>query len=149
MLVVVGEPLTAGVETVAPVPLATVIEPIATVGTIAAVAPVTLAAGILEGTVGFAVAAAVGVPVMLIVTTVPLVRVAVPAVKPAGKFDTVKFAAVMLEAYVPLVSVNVTDAPLTACPTLRLPNPLAVASIDGTAAPAVVIAALRCAAPAL
>jgi hypothetical protein len=51
--------------------------------------------------------AVVGVPAMGTVTTVPLVRDAVPAESPAGSPDTaaVKSVAVIEAAYVPLVSV--------------------------------------------
>ena len=149
MLFAVGEPLTVGAALMGrPSPFAIVIGAIATDRTIGAEAPVTLAAGIFVGNVSAAAVAlaAVGVPVMLMVTTVPLVRCAVLADNPAGKPATVKLAAVMLAAYVPPVSVYTTDAPLTACPTLRLPRPVADTSIAAPAA--VVIAALRTAAPA-
>jgi hypothetical protein len=47
----------------------------------------------------------VGVPVIETVTTVLPVLVAVPAVRPGGRLETAKLAAVMVAAYVPLVSV--------------------------------------------
>ena len=86
---------------------------------------------------------------MVTVTTVPLVRVVVPMDNPAGRFEGAKLAAVILDAYVPLESVYVIEAPLTACPTLRLPKPLDVTAICGNVAAAVFIAALRTAVPAL
>ena len=107
MLVCVGVPLTAGVVTVAPVPRDTALAVIVPDTLTAADAPVTLACGMVAGRVMFAVLvlAVVGVPVMAILTSVFDARVAAAAVNPAGKPDTAKFAGVMLEAYVPLVSV--------------------------------------------
>ena len=107
MLLAVGEPLTAGCVTVAPSPLAMLIATVGAVGTIAADAPVMLAAGIVSGNVSVAAVsvAAVGVPVMATVTTVALVRVAAAAVNPAGKPVMAKWAAVMVAAYSPPVSV--------------------------------------------
>ena len=103
----VGVPFTVGVVTVDPSPIATALAVIVPDTATAAVAPVTFPCGIVAGLVMDAVLvfAVVGVPVMATVTTVPLVRVAVPAVNPAGSPDTAKFAAVMLEAYVPLLKV--------------------------------------------
>jgi len=51
---------------------------------IAAVAPVTLVAGIVNGNVRVEVVAAVGAPVIVILTSVLLKRVAVPADSPTG-----------------------------------------------------------------
>ena len=151
MLFAVGEPLTAGVDTVAPSPLATALADIVPETATAAVAPVTLPCATVAGrvTVTALVLNVVGIPEMEIVTTVPLVLTAVAAVSPAGNPDTAKLAAVIEDAYVPLVSVYTMFAPLTACPTFKLPSPVAETSIEGTAAPVVAIAALRCAAPAL
>ena len=99
----VGAPLTA-----APSPRATALATIVPVGVIALpVAPETFAAEMDAGSVNVVVVvlAAEGVPVMVTVTTVPLVRCAAPAVNPGGRFVTAKLAAVIDEAYVPLVSV--------------------------------------------
>ena len=107
MLFWVGVPLTAGVDTVAPSPDATALVSIVPETATAAVAPVTFACATVAGLViaVVVVLAVVGVPVMLTVTVVPLVREAVAAVNPAGSPETAKFAAVMLVANVPLVSV--------------------------------------------
>ena len=58
----------------------------------AAVAPVTFACGMVAGRVRFTVLefAVVGVPVMLMATVPLFIRVAVPAVSPAGSPDTAK-----------------------------------------------------------
>jgi len=95
-----GVPFTVGVVTVAPSPFATALAVTMLFTVTAAPAPVTLAAATVAGTVnvGALEVAVVGVPVMLIVTAVLLVRDAVAALNPAGKPDTVKFAAVMLDA---------------------------------------------------
>ena len=103
MLVWVGVPFTVGAPlTAAPSPLA--IGPTGTVpvGVILAVAPTTLAWGMLVGRVALTELAlyAVGVPVIGTVTSVALVRTAVPAVSPAGSPVTAKLAAVMEAAYV-------------------------------------------------
>ena len=132
----VGGPLTA-----APSPLATAPAVIVPVGTIALVAPVTLAARMLDALVRVTALAlyAVGVPVMGMVTTVPLVRCAAPAVSPAGRPLTVKLADVIDEAYVPLANVYKTLAPLTACPTFRLVSPVVVTAIAGVTAEKVAV----------
>jgi hypothetical protein len=69
------------------------------VGVMAAVAPVTLAAGMLVGSVIALVDAlyVVGVPEMFKVTTVPLVLAAVP-LSPGGRFVTAKLDAVIVAA---------------------------------------------------
>jgi hypothetical protein len=69
-------------------------------GVIGLVAPVTLTAGIDVGNVIILVLAlyVVGVPVMGTVTTVLLVRCAVPAFKPGGRLLTAKWDAVIEEA---------------------------------------------------
>jgi hypothetical protein len=61
-----------------------------------------------------AVLAVVGVPVIGTVTTVALVRVAVPAVNPGGRFVIAKSDCVIGLGNVLSVSVNVIFAPLTA-----------------------------------
>jgi len=85
------------------------------VGIIVLVAPVTLDAGILVGSVTFLELAlyVVGVPVIVTVTTVLLVRVAVPADKPGGKLLMAKFDVVIELAKVPFVNVYITLALLT------------------------------------
>ena len=67
------------------------------VGVIALVAPVTLEAGMLDGSVSILVLVltVVGVHVIATVTTVLLVRVAVPVVRPGGRLDTAKLEAVI------------------------------------------------------
>jgi len=99
MLLKVGVPLTVGAPlTAAPSPIATALAVTVPVSDIAFVAPVTFAAGILLGNVIVLVFTlyVVGVPVIATVTTVPLVRVAVPAVRPGGKLLTAKFEAVIV-----------------------------------------------------
>ena len=92
----------------------------------AVVAPVMLPWAIDAGNVRLYEAVVVGVPVIGTVTTVALVRTAVPAVNPAGRpLLITKFAAVIVGAYVPFVRVYVTLAPLTAWPTLKLLSPFA------------------------
>jgi len=77
----------------------TVSENILGLTVIAAVAPVTLAAGIVVGNVRLYVVAVVGVPVIVILTSVLLTRVAVPADNPAGKpLLIAKLAAVIADA---------------------------------------------------
>ena len=108
MLVCVGLPFTVGAAlTAAPSPLSTALVMTEPDRVIAAVAPVTFAAGMDVGSVNMIALLlyVVGVPVMATVTTVPLVRCAVPAVNPGGRFVTAKLDAVIDEAYVPLVSV--------------------------------------------
>jgi len=71
------------------------------VGVISAVAPETLAMGMLEGSVivRVFVLAVVGAPVIFIVTIVPFAALtAVAAVSPGGKLETAKLAAVMVLA---------------------------------------------------
>ena len=95
MLVCVGVPFTVGAPlTAAPSPRATALAETIPVGVIAAVAPVTFACGIEAGSVTFTALAlyVVGVPVIVTVTTVPLVLVAVAAVNPAGSPVTAKLA---------------------------------------------------------
>jgi len=107
MLFVVGVPLTAGVDTAEPSPLATALVLTVPVRVTAVVAPLTLPEGIVAGSV-MAVAVelnVVGVPVTVMVTTVSLVRAAVPADRPAGSPLTAKLPAVIDDAYVPLVNV--------------------------------------------
>ena len=105
--VCVGVPLTAGVVTVAPVPLATSLTVALPVTATAAVAPDIFAAGIKVAAVIVAmlVVWVVGVPLILTLTTVLLYLDIVPAVNPAGSPDTAKLDDVMLEAYVPLLNV--------------------------------------------
>ena len=107
----VGAPLTD-----APSPLATALAVTVPVGVIALVALTTLRAGILAGNVTVLVLAlyVVGVPVIGTVTTVALVRTAVPEVKPGGKLLTAKSAVVIVNSYSPFVSVNIMLALLTA-----------------------------------
>jgi len=99
MLVCVGVPFTVGAPlTAAPVPIATALAVTVPVGVILAVAPVTLAMGILAGSVIVRVFAlyVVGAPVIFTVTTVPFAALtAVAAVSPGGKLETAKLAAVM------------------------------------------------------
>ena len=113
LLCSVGTPLT-----VAPSPLATALAVTVPVGVIALVAPVTLRAGILVGSVMSLVLAlyVVGVPVIGTVTSVLLVRTAVPRFKPGGRLGllTAKSAGVIDEAYVPFASVYTMLAPLIA-----------------------------------
>ena len=93
-------PLSAGVDTEAPSPIATALaDTVPDTGT-AAVAPVTFACGMVGGmAMGAAFAlAVVGVPEMAMVTTVLLVRVASAAVNPAGNPVTAKFAGVIAAA---------------------------------------------------
>ena len=100
MLVVVGVPLTVGALKTAPSPLTTALAVTVPVGAIGEVAPVTLTAGMLVGNVIVLVDAlnVSGIPVMLTVTTVLLVRIAVPTLSPGGKFETasVKLASTMV-----------------------------------------------------
>ena len=105
-----------GAGTVAPSLLATALAVTVPVGVIALVAPVTLDAGILDGSVIVLVLAlyVVGVPVIVTVTTVLFDRTAVPAVSPGGRLDTAKLDAVIVLAYVPFVNVYTILAPLTA-----------------------------------
>ena len=106
----------AGVDTVAPSPFATEVIVTVPVGVIADDASLTCDEGILEDVVNVrdVVDAVLGVPVILIRTSVPLWRDAVPAVNPSGKLVTVKFDAVIELTYVPLESIYETYAPLTA-----------------------------------
>ena len=132
MLLAVGVPLAAGAAGAAWSPLATAPAAAVPVGVMAAVAPATLACGMLAGSVmgAAAVLAAVGVPVIGTVTTVSLVLAAVPAARPAGRPDTAKLAGVMVAAYAPLESVY-TMLPVTACPTFKLPSPVDVMAMAG------------------
>ena len=123
--------LNVGVDASLPVTGPAVIVP---VGTSAFFATKKLVAGMLDARVRVTVfeLAVVGVPDMGMVTTVLLVLIAVPAVNPAGRPETVKLDAVIDVAYVALVNVYRTLAPLTACPTLRFDNPVAVtANVTG------------------
>ena len=107
MLFTVGVPLTSGADTAEPSPLATALVLTVPVRVTAVVAPLTLPEGIVAGSV-MAVAVelnVVGVPVTVMVTTVSLVRAAVPADRPAGSPLTAKLPAVIDDAYVPLVNV--------------------------------------------
>jgi len=152
----VDSPLTSGTDTLAPIPFATALAATVPVGVILAVAPVTLDMGMLGGSVtslGLA-SAVVGVPDILTVTTVPFAALtAVAAVSPGGKLETVKSAAVIDAAYVPLVSVYVI---VTALPILRptvrpvVSPAVAETAMAGTgAAAAVLMAALTRAVPSL
>jgi len=77
----------------------TVSENILGLTVIAVVAPITLAAGIVVGKVRLYVVAVVGVPVIMILTSVVLTRVAVPADSPAGNpLLIAKLAAVIVGA---------------------------------------------------
>jgi len=128
MLFAVGVPLMVGAPlTAAPSPLFTALAVIAPVVGIAIVAFVTLDTGILVGSVTVLVLAlyTVGVPVTGMVTTVSLVRTAVPAVSPGGRFDTEKSEAVIVLEYVLLDSVNIMLTLLTAWLTFK-----AVISVD-------------------
>ena len=149
MVLCVGVALCAGCVTVAPSPLATALAVTKLFTVTAAPAPVTLAAATVEDTVivGALALYVVGVPDILMVTVVLFVRDAVPAVNPAGNPETVKLAAVIEDAYCALLNVKTIVAPLTACPTFKLPKPVAVASMVGVNA--VLIAALCRAVPAL
>ena len=97
-----------GGDTDAPAPLAmaTALAVTVPVIVIALVASVTLRAGILVGSLTGLVLASyvVGVPVIGTVTTVLLVRSALPTVKPGGRFGslTEKSAGEIVETYVPL-----------------------------------------------
>ena len=81
---------------VAPSPRATALACIVPDTVTTAVAPVTFVCATVEGRVMVTALAlyVVGVPVMVMVTVVPFVRVAVPAVSPAGNPDTAKLDAV-------------------------------------------------------
>ena len=108
MPVDVGVPLDVGAPlTAAPSPIPTLLALTVPETATAAVAPVTLAAATVPGIVRVRLLAlyALGAPVIGTVTTVLLVRVAVPALSPPGRFDTAKFAGVMELAYCPLESV--------------------------------------------
>ena len=84
--------------TATPSPIATALVVTVPVGVIALVAPVTLEAGMLDGRESVVVLAltVVGVPVIATVTTVSLVRTAVPAISPGGRFKTEKLEAVIV-----------------------------------------------------
>ena len=113
MLLVVGVPLTVGSQlTAAPMPRSTtiVIEPM---GVIACVAPDKSMTEMLLEKPRVKVPAIVGVPVIGTVTSVLLARSAVQAVSPGGKPETA-LASVIVLAYVPLDSVYIMLAPLTA-----------------------------------
>ena len=148
-----GVPLTTkAVDTAAPSPIATALAVTVPDTVTAAVAPVTFACATVEGTVIVLVLAlyVVGVPVIGTVTTVLLVRTAVPAVSPGGRVDWVgaKFAGVIGVMYVLFESVYTMLAPLTGCPAFRLASPVEVTAM--VAAASVLIAALlRTAVPAL
>ena len=146
-----GVPLTVGVDTAAPSPIATALAVTVPDTATAAVASVTFACAMVEGTVIAVVFALanLGAPLMVIVTTVLLVRVAASATIPLGNPEMAKLAAVIVAAYVPFESVNTTLAPLTACPALRLVSPAEVTAMVGAGAAVVVIAALCTAVPSL
>ena len=123
--------------TSAPVPFAIALAVIIPDGVTGEVAPVMFAAGIVVGRVMFVVVVltVVGLPVMVMVATVPLVRCAAAAVNPAGNPETAKLAGVMLVAYVPLVRVYVIVA-FTVSLTFRLSSPvpaIAMAAETGAA----------------
>ena len=86
--------------TSAPVPFAIALAVTVPDGVTGLLAPVMFAAGIVVGRVMLVVVvlAVVGLPVIVIVTTVPLVRCAAAAVSPAGRPETVKLAGVMVVA---------------------------------------------------
>jgi len=141
----VGAPLTA-----APSPLSISLAVMVPVGVIAAVAPITFTAGMLDARVRVLTFAlyVVGVPEIGMVTVVLFVLNAVPAVSPGGRLPTVKLEVSIDELYVPLVKVYTTLALLaSACPTFRLVRPIAVTAMEGGGDMA--IAALTRTAPAL
>jgi len=107
MVFCVGVPFTKGIVTDAPSPIATALAVMAPDTATAAVAPVTFAAAMVEGSVMFTAFAlyVVGLPVMLKVTTVPLVLFVAVTLNPAGNPETLKSSAVTLVAYVPLLKV--------------------------------------------
>jgi len=144
----VGVSLTAGIDTVAPSPIATALAVTVPDTVTAAVAPLTFSCATVEGIVIVLALAlyVVGAPVIGTVTVVMPVSVAVPAVNPSGNPLTAKFAGVIVAAYVPFESLY-TMLALTACPALRLPSPIEVTVMVG--AIVVLITALRTAVPAL
>ena len=138
MLVCVGLPFTVGAAlTAAPAPLSTALATTEPDGIIALPdAPEMFVTGMEVGSVIVlgVVVAVLSVPVTGTVTTVPFVRCAVPAVNPGGRLEIVKSAGVMVEAYVPLESVNVTlagFAVVNTCPTVRPVSPLPAATMAG------------------
>lgn len=89
-----------------------------------------------------------GIPVTETVTVVLFVLVTVPCVSPGGRFPTLNWEAVIDVGNVPLVTVNTTLAPLTACLTVKLVRPVVVAVTTGGLSP-VLIPVLTRTGPAL